>query len=31
MLVVSEDTGIDTAIVFGYRAIFTLKTRAVTD
>jgi hypothetical protein len=31
MLIVSEDTSFDTAIVFGHRAIFTLKTRAVTD
>jgi hypothetical protein len=31
MLIVSEGTGLDTAIVFGHRAIFTLKSRAVTD
>jgi hypothetical protein len=31
MLIISEDASIDTAIVFGHGAIFTLKTRAVTD
>jgi hypothetical protein len=31
MLVVSEGAGLDTAFVFGHRAIFTLKRRAVTD
>jgi hypothetical protein len=31
MLIVSEGAGLDTAIVFGHRAIFTLKRRAVTD
>jgi hypothetical protein len=31
MLVVSKGTGLDTAIVFGHRAIFTLKSMAVTD
>jgi hypothetical protein len=31
MLVVSELAGLDTALVFGHRAIFTLKSMAVTD